>query len=385
MLGDTAGLREQLQDLHATVENVLPELAAGYRSALADLERIEGQPRLAAEYTAANLETASRSQKGLRAYQHVRSLLELGLVAEALSVAEAGVALSAGTTRMQDLRARLAQGMALAFVDGARAAAVLENVIDDRQLVFEQRAMAALHFLLARPEGLAVLPADLRQQLAGLSETALRVLSGPPEAFHGVWSNLSGRKHAVLELKVLGRTSARLEGSELRLTRRQWEVLLALALHPEGLTYDSLHAFLLHDDGGLSPVTLRSHVSLLRSRVPISDNPYRIEVPYTLDVSDVQEHLRKGNVREAIALVNGRVLPRSSLPGIRETSEQLEQALRESVLTSNDPEALYSAAGLWNDDLEVWEAAMGAVHPRDPRVPLLRTRIQSLRHEYGAA
>ncbi|MEX2540226.1 MAG: helix-turn-helix domain-containing protein [Trueperaceae bacterium] len=385
MLGELSGLREQLQDGLATVENVLPDMASSYRDALADLERLEADPLVAAEYTKANLDTSPRRQKGLRAHQHVRSLLELGKVAEAADVARAAAALSAGASVMQDLRARLAVGMVQAFEDPDSAAGTLTEIMENPELIFDQRARAALHYLLARPSGAGDIPENLRSKLENLSDTALRVLSGPPEAFHKIWMDLTGGRNAALELRVLGKTSARLEGVELRLTRRQWEILVALALHPEGLGYDALHAFLLQDDNRLSPGTLRSHVSHLRSIVPISDNPYRIEVPYTLDIAAVQAHLREGKVRQAIALVNGSVLPSSSLPGIRDTGEQLDQALRESVLTSGDPEALYCAASLWNDDLEVWEATLAALHPRDPRVPLLRARVQSLRHEYGAA
>jgi tetratricopeptide (TPR) repeat protein len=385
MLGEISGLREQLTDALATLENLLPDLAASYRSALADVERLEGDPGVAAEYTRANLDTASRSRKGLHAYRHVRSLLELGKIKEARDVAASAVALSTGSPEMQDLRARLSAGMVSAFETPADAGPLLTVIMENRKLIFEQRAMAALHFLLARPDGWEAVPEDLRSKLEALGETALRVLSGPQEAFHKVWMRLAGGRQAALELRVLGRTSARLEGNELKLTKRQWEILLALALHPAGLDYGALHAFLLRDDDRVSPVTLRSHVSHLRGRVPISDNPYRIEVPYTLDVSEVQTLLQEGKVREAVALVNGSVLPRSSLPGIRDTGEQLDQALRESVLTSRDPEALYSAANLWNDDLEVWEASLQALHPRDPRVPLLRARVQALRHEYGAA
>ncbi|MEX2535383.1 MAG: helix-turn-helix domain-containing protein [Trueperaceae bacterium] len=385
MHGDIGGLKDQLQDLHSTVENLLPRLAVGYRTVLADLERLEGNAQLACEYTHANLATAPRTQKGLRAFQHVRSLLELKRLDEASQVAESAVALSAGVPDVLDLRSKLALGMVQSFKLPHEAPATLKQIIDDGRLVFEQRAMAALHYLLARPEGLAEIPADLREKLQGLSETALRVLSGPPDVFHKVWMGLGSGRNSVLELKVLGRSSARLEGNEVHLTRRHWEILVALALHPEGLDYASLHAFLLHDDDRVSPGTLRSHVSHLRSRVPISDNPYRIDVPFTIDILEVQEYLKAGRIREAVALVNGSVLPRSSLPGIREIGEQLDQALRESVLMSGDAEALYSAAGLWDDDLEVWEASLQALHPRDPRVPLIRARIQTLQREYGTA
>jgi hypothetical protein len=385
MLGDVSGLREQLQDVLTTVENLLPDIAASFRDALADLERLEGDPRVAAEYTKANLDIAWRRLKGIRAYQHVRSLLELGRTKEAGEVAQSAIALSAGSPSVEKLRAGLALGMVQAFESPQKADAALGPVMLDREALFEQRAMAALHLLLARPDGWEAVPEDLRTRLEGLGETALRVLSGPPEVFHKVWMRFAGGRQAALELRVLGRTSARLEGNELKLTKRQWEILLALALHPEGLDYGALHAFLLRDDDRVSPITLRSHVSHLRGRVPISDNPYRIEVPYTLDVSEVQTLLEQGKVREAVALVNGSILPRSSLPGIRDAGDQLDNALRESVLTSRDPEALYSAANLWNDDLEVWEASLRALHPRDPRVPLLRARVQALRHEYGAA
>ena len=384
LLGDTGGLLEQVQEYHTTVENYLPGIAANFRSLLASLERINGNARLASEYTLANLSTASRNQKGLRAYEHVRSLLELGKVEDARQVAAEAVALSAGTAKAQDLRAQLALGMVQAFDDPSEAPGTLGPTFGT-ELEFEQRAMAALHYLLAKPDGIDDVPEALLEKLKGLSETALRVLSGPPDAFHRVWKLLGAEGGSVLELKVLGRTSARLEGNEVELTKRQWEILVALALHPEGLDYESLHAFLLHDSDQMSPGTLRSHVSYLRSRVPISDNPYRIEVPYTIDVRQVEERLTEGKVREAVAMASGTVLPRSTLPGIREVGAHLDQALRESVLSSGDAEVLYSATGLWPDDLEVWEASLTALHGRDPRVPLIRARVQSLQREYGAA
>lgn len=383
LLGDTANLVEQVQDVHGTIENLLPGVAAIYRTLLAELERLRGNAELAAEYTYANLATASRSQKGLRAYEHVRSLLELGKIREAESVAAEAVALSAGIVRQHDMRARLALGMSQAF-DNAESACKTLRPLMQAQIEFEQRAIAALHYLLAKPDGIDDIPDDLLEKLKGLTETALRVFSGPQDAFHKVWKQLGSTGQSVLELKVLGRTSARLEGNEIELTKRQWEILVALALHPEGLDYESLHAFLLRDDNRVSPGTLRSHVSHLRGRVPISDNPYRIEVPYTIDIRQVEEHIAEGRVREAVALANGIVLPRSTLPGIRELGEHLDQALRESVLTSDDSEVLYSATGLWPDDLEVWEASLAALHERDPRAPLIKARVQTLQREYGA-
>lgn len=384
MLGETSGLIRQLEDYLETLEEVLPAFSANVRQVLADLYRAEGNVQECAEFTAVNWQEAPRGQKGLRAYQHVRSLLEIGALEEAQELARTGLALSAGLQPFQDMRARLALGVSQSFTEPAAAVGTLTPIVEARNLTFEHRAVAALHYLLAKPDGFSDIPEDLAPMLQELGDTALRVLSGPPEVFHPIWTALRGGKRSVLELRTLGHAKARLEGAELKLTKRQWEILVALAMHPKGLTYERLHAFLLHDMGRVSVGTLRSHVSHLRDRVPISDNPYRIEVPFNLDALEVHDLLKQGKIREAIALVGGPLLPRSTLPGIREVGEQIEQEIRESVLSSGDPEALYSATSLWEDDLEVWERSLETLHPRDPRVPLLRARVNALREEFDA-
>src|SRR6266702_2920770 len=61
----------------------------------------------------------------------------------------------------------------------------------------------------------------------------------------------------VLELRVLDRADACLEGVRLWLTRRQLEIVALLGLHRDGLSLDALHAH-LYGDRPVSPVTLKA-------------------------------------------------------------------------------------------------------------------------------
>src|SRR5699024_2989867 len=74
--------------------------------------------------------------------------------------------------------------------------------------------------------------------LARLIETALP-LRGGAGRFDPYETTPPG-----LDLKLLGKVEAHLDGARLLLSRRQTEILALLALHPEGLSVDQLHAML---------------------------------------------------------------------------------------------------------------------------------------------
>ncbi|MBC7373060.1 MAG: transcriptional regulator, partial [Frankiales bacterium] len=67
-----------------------------------------------------------------------------------------------------------------------------------------------------------------------------------------------------VELRVLGGWRVRVAGTDLVLPHRQIEVLTLLALHPDGLSLEQLHAR-LYGDAPVSTATLKAEVSHLRS------------------------------------------------------------------------------------------------------------------------
>src|SRR3954449_6852928 len=67
-----------------------------------------------------------------------------------------------------------------------------------------------------------------------------------------------------LVLTLLGTAEARFDGRRLLLNRRQTEVLALLAMHPEGLSLEHLHA-LVYGDQAVTLSTLKAEVSHLRA------------------------------------------------------------------------------------------------------------------------
>ena len=93
--------------------------------------------------------------------------------------------------------------------------------------------------------------------MARLIETALPRSSYHPSAL------IDETNDPGLVLTLLGTAEARLDGRRLLLNRRQTEVLALLALHPEGLSLEQLHA-MLYGDQAVTFSTLKAEVSHLR-------------------------------------------------------------------------------------------------------------------------
>ncbi len=379
--GDLAGLRRGLEDGQASVEGSLPDLAAMYRSTLGWFEQASGRPEVALELMRATFEGSPRALRTRYAYQLVRCLAEFGLYEEAANVANVAAELGGDASPHAGRLGVLARGMVRALQGDADASDDLLGVVLDASLPAEQRLTAALHAMLVDPMGWQRFPADVVEALRGLEDVALRVLSGPARAFQGVWGTLLPVRE-TLRLEFLGRTSCRLDGKEIGLAPRLAEIALALALHPDGMTREELNAFLAPDGtAGLSPSGMRATLTRMRAVLPVSDAPYRFTVAFTADVLQVRRHLLQKRVREAVTLLRGPLLPDSEALGVEEQRWILEEELRQAALDAADPDALFDLADRLQDDLELWEAAVGALPPGDPRRALARARLQRGRAE----
>ncbi len=183
----------------------------------------------------------------------------------------------------------------------------------------------------------------------------------------------------TLELRVLGRTEAQLDGVRLLLTRRQIEILALLALHPGGLSLDGLHA-LLYGDRQVSRATLKAEISHLRTALGgyIDSRPYRIGIPVRCDAAEVLELLRAGRLLEAVSAYGGDLLAGTDAPGLLEYGNYLAVAVREALLARPDPRAVLSYAAVVPHDVEVLEHAVRTLGDRAHAVaPLLRARLQT--------
>ena len=117
-------------------------------------------------------------------------------------------------------------------------------------------------------------------------------------------------------MRLLGTAETWLDGQRLLLNRRQTEVLALLAMHPEGLSLEHLHA-LVYGDQAVTISTLKAEVSHLRSALggQLASRPYRLMMPVSTDVDLVLGLLRRRPGRRRRRRVRRRPAARHQLPG----------------------------------------------------------------------
>ncbi len=179
-----------------------------------------------------------------------------------------------------------------------------------------------------------------------------------------------------LELHLLGRVEAVLDGQRLLLTRRQSEILALLALHPEGLALEQLHT-LLYGDHAVTFSTLKAEISHLRSALggQLASRPYRLMMPVDTDVDTVLDLLRAGEVEAAVGAFGGELMPGTSSPALAELGDYVAVAVREALLADPKPGAVLRYSSLAPYDTEVVEVALAALPQRHPARPLLKGRL----------
>jgi uncharacterized membrane protein YeaQ/YmgE (transglycosylase-associated protein family) len=152
------------------------------------------------------------------------------------------------------------------------------------------------------------------RMMARLLEDALPPV-GVPVALR---SEVGHSSDTGLVLRLLGRVEVALDGQRLLLTRRQNEILALLALRPEGLTLEQLHAQ-VYGELSVTLSTLKAEVSHLCSALGgrLTSRPYRLMMPVDTDVDAVLHRLRAGNLAAAVESFRRRAVARHDLPGAR--------------------------------------------------------------------
>ncbi|NTY59223.1 helix-turn-helix domain-containing protein [Mycolicibacterium sphagni] len=143
------------------------------------------------------------------------------------------------------------------------------------------------------------------------------------------------------------------------LTGRHADILVLLSRHPEGLSAD--HLAMLLDDKDLDVVTVRAEMSRLRKVVGaevIDSRPYRLLIPITTDIGEVDEALDAGNVTAALDRYPGPLLPQSISPAVGRLRTELTMTLRAAVLATGDPVVLrrWLNSPDGRDDRDGWRA-----------------------------
>jgi hypothetical protein len=189
-----------------------------------------------------------------------------------------------------------------------------------------------------------------------------------------------------LVMTLLGTAETRLDGFRLLLNRRQTEVLALLALHPEGLSLEQLHA-MVYGDQAITFSTLKAEVSHLRQALggQLSSRPYRLLMPVATDIQHVLTLIRGGHVGAAVEAYGGDLLPGTNSPALSELADYVAVALREALIADPQPDAVlrYSQELAPYDD-EVVEVCLRRLQhaakrrdggPPHPAIPLLKARL----------
>jgi hypothetical protein len=150
----------------------------------------------------------------------------------------------------------------------------------------------------------------------------------------------------VLRLRMLGTQQASIHGRALSLSPRQMEILCLLALHPEGMDLERLHAA-IYGDRTVGVATLKTEVSQLRERLggAIGSRPYRLLVNWQADFMDLEQALNAGRVEAALACFRGGFLPRTESPLLRTWRDCLESRLSDAIFRIDDPDLLLNHLG----------------------------------------
>jgi transcriptional regulator of acetoin/glycerol metabolism len=193
-----------------------------------------------------------------------------------------------------------------------------------------------------------------------------------------------------LRVRALGRDRAEVEvsgGETVTLSRRHSELLVLLALRPEGMTAEEV-AIATHGDFG-KPVTARAELSRLRRILGrrLLAEPYRLDAPARADFLTAQQRAASSESRLDTLLdaYPGPLLPRSETPLIVEAREALDFRIRQAILRSGTTHHLHrwvhSAAG--RDDLEACRRLLAALPEDDDRRPAALSHLRRLVQDGG--
>ena len=204
--------------------------------------------------------------------------------------------------------------------------------------------------------------------------------SAMPHSHHHPSALLEETAEPGLVMTLLGTAETWLDGQRLLLNRRQTEVLALLALHPEGLSLEQLHA-LVYGDQAVTFSTLKAEVSHLRARRrrPARLPPLPPADAGATDVEHVLGLLRRGEVGAAVEAYGGDLLPGTNSPALAEMAEYVAVAVREALLA--DPAARRRACATASSrrttprcSRSAWPRSTDR-RPRHPAVPLLKGRL----------
>jgi hypothetical protein len=195
------------------------------------------------------------------------------------------------------------------------------------------------------------------------------------------------RRKPVPSLNVLGRDEGLLvvDGRSVPVGRRHTEILLLLSHHREGLSASDLAELVYGDVDHIG--TLRAEMVRLRgflepiapALIPLS-KPYRLESPLETDALHVTALLQRGAHKAALSAYRGAILPGSEASGVRDIQVELEELMREVILTDASKEVLleYVESEIGRNDVDALRLLLKILPQKSPKRAAVVTRLDLL-------
>ncbi|MGC4994496.1 winged helix-turn-helix domain-containing protein [Nocardia salmonicida] len=183
-----------------------------------------------------------------------------------------------------------------------------------------------------------------------------------------------------IRLECLGVSKLLRNGRPVPLPPRQLEILVLLALEPDGYTPEQLHAAVYGERPG-SLNTVKADVSHLRraTRGEITNRRYMLTGEVSCDAVDLLAAIEGGDLTSALWLYRGPLLPGSDLPGVEQWRAYLHVGIRNAVLGSDRPEHAVAFGQRFPGDVAVHEHALQLLPRDDVRRAVVTARLFTAR------
>ncbi|WP_189004976.1 helix-turn-helix domain-containing protein [Deinococcus roseus] len=384
LTGDHVGLEGGLQDALKLSRNTSESLHYLLHCTWSEYCLIVGQPSQALEHWLEIWSSYNRHERGRFAYYLVRLCMALGQEKEAEQYAREALALSADAPLWKRRYAHLALALSVLHSRPQEALQHLNSVENIGPFKYSERVWVAAPLL---KKIIQEDPPVQNEDTNEAEEQYIRALSLYERleyvgSFHLLRENESEPPSSdLLYIKTLGSQEVSLAGEVLDLSPRQVEIVVLLALHPQGLTGEQLLLELYGDAGTYS--NLKALISRLRRIVPIVSQPYKLQLEYRADFLELQERIRQGRMEQVVRLYAGGFMEHSTAPGIESMRNELERQVKALAENSRDPDFVLKLAEKLEDDLDIWEHLSHILPRQSQHYAFVLAQVKRLREEWG--
>lgn len=389
LLSDKSNLFSTLFSEESNLRKVAPYQVMVYRENLGDYLLSIGDVNSAFEYYNKNWKASLRQYMGRSTFNLVKLYLWQGDYKKAFRViSQARALISKGNLIQQDYL-NLAFACTMVMVNKQKGIKKLLLIRQDK--AFEKwKSEQKIYLFLYLAWGYIQIE-EINKAKTVLKESnldkinfpnaGLLVFAGPEDKFKQVWF-LIGDKNPILELRFVEKESSFwFQNEKIKLTEQEKEILAILANNPKGLSIEQLALRLSLKDTNLGRI--KSAMTRLRKKIPITKDKYKIDTDYSVDFLDIMTLANNGKLRRAMDMYAQILLEKSNSEEIIRIRDILHQTVRNAVLQSDDVEVIMDFAEYTNDDLEIWEKLFGTISASDNRIPYIKARITQIRKNWS--